>query len=71
MAEATPLERWGTPADVPEGWAVFGADDTVRKLVMAKPGAHWTEFKRGLHFPAMEAPAEVVSDLRAFFGPLS
>ena len=61
---------WGTPPAVPQGFAVFGADQTVRKLVPAPPGAHWTEFSHGKHFPAMEAPADLVADLRAFFGPL-
>ncbi|MDF5757345.1 epoxide hydrolase family protein [Spongiactinospora sp. TRM90649] len=61
---------WGAPSAVPQGFAVFGADDTVRKLVPAPAGAHWTEFRRGKHFPAMEAPAELAADLRAFFGPL-
>ncbi len=61
---------WGAPPAVPQGFAVFGADETVRKLVPAPPGAHWTEFARGRHFPAMEAPAELAEDLRAFFGPL-
>ena len=61
---------WGTPPAVPQGFAVFGADDTVRKLVPAPPGAHWTEFDHGRHFPAMEAPADLASDLAAFFGPL-
>jgi epoxide hydrolase len=61
---------WGTPPAVPQGFAVFGADETVRKLVPAPPGAHWTEFTRGKHFPAMEAPADLAADLRAFFGPL-
>jgi epoxide hydrolase len=61
---------WGTPPAVPQGFAVFGADETVRTLVPAPPGAHWTEFARGRHFPAMEAPAELAADLRAFFGPL-
>jgi epoxide hydrolase len=60
---------WGAPA-VPRGFAVFGADQTVRKLVPAPPGAHWTEFPRGQHFPAMESPAELAADLRSFFGPL-
>ena len=36
----------------------------------APADAHWTEFERGLHFPAMEAPADLAADLRAFFGPL-
>ncbi|HEU5472586.1 MAG TPA: epoxide hydrolase [Actinophytocola sp.] len=61
---------WGAPSDLPQGFAVFGADETVRRLVPAPPEAHWTEFERGLHFPAMEAPAELVGDLRAFFGSL-
>jgi pimeloyl-ACP methyl ester carboxylesterase len=60
---------WGMPT-VPQGVAVFGADETVRKLVPLPADAHWTEFERGQHFPAMEAPAELVGDLRAFFGSL-
>lgn len=62
---------WGGPPAVPQGFAVFGADETVRKLVPAPAGAHWTEFPRGRHFPAMEAPAELAADLRAFFASLS
>jgi epoxide hydrolase len=61
---------WGAPPAVPQGFAVFGADETVRKLVPAPAGAHWTEFPRGQHFPAMEAPAQLAADLQAFFGPL-
>ena len=61
---------WGAPPAVPQGFAVFGADETVRKLVPAPPDAHWTEFDRGGHFPAMEAPALLAADLQAFFGPL-
>jgi len=61
---------WGTPPAVPQGFAVFGADQTVRKLVPAPDGAHWTEFDRGKHFPAMEAPAQLAADLQAFFEPL-
>jgi pimeloyl-ACP methyl ester carboxylesterase len=62
---------WGSAPTVPQGFAVFGADETVRRLVPAPAGAHWTEFERGKHFPAMEAPAELATDLRDFFGPLS
>jgi pimeloyl-ACP methyl ester carboxylesterase len=61
---------WGAPPAVPQGFAVFGADETVRKLVPAPGGAHWTEFQHGRHFPAMEAPAQLAADLQAFFGPL-
>jgi len=62
---------WGAPPAVPQGFAVFGADDTVRRLVPAPAGAHWTEYERGKHFPAMEAPEQLAADLQAFFEPLS
>ena len=52
-------------------FAVFGADDTVRKLVQAPNGARWTEFPRGGRFPAMEVPGELAADLQGFFGPLA
>ncbi|MFI1917716.1 epoxide hydrolase family protein [Nocardia sp. NPDC020380] len=61
---------WGAPAAVPQGFAVFGADETVRRVVPAPADAHWTEFARGRHFPAMEDPVNLAGDLRAFFGPL-
>jgi hypothetical protein len=64
-------QEWGAPPAVPRGFAVFGADETVRRLVPAPPDAHWTEFAHGLHFPAMEAPTDLAADLQAFFGPLS
>ena len=62
---------WGAPATAPQGFAVFGADETVRKLVPAPEGTHWSEFPHGQHFPAMEAPEQLTADLRTFFGPLS
>jgi len=61
---------WGAPSAVPHGYAVFGADATVHKLVPAEPDAHWSEFERGNHFPAMECPDVLAADLRTFFGPL-
>jgi len=61
---------WGMPPAVPQGFAVFGADPTVRKLVPAPPGAYWSEFERGKHFPAMEAPTQLATDLQAFFRQL-
>ncbi|WP_280266378.1 epoxide hydrolase family protein [Nocardia wallacei] len=61
---------WGAPPSVPQGFAVFGADETVRRVVPAPADAHWTEFDHALHFPAMEAPADLARDLREFFGPL-
>jgi hypothetical protein len=29
--------------------------------------AHWSEFERGGHFPAMEAPDLLIGDVRMFF----
>ncbi|WP_282786435.1 epoxide hydrolase, partial [Nocardia sp. CC201C] len=34
---------WGGPAAVPQGFAAFGSDDTVRRLVAAPADAHWTD----------------------------
>ena len=62
---------WGAAPAVPQGFAVFGADETVRRVLPAPPDAHWTEFERGLHFPAMEAPTDLAADLQAFFEPLA
>jgi pimeloyl-ACP methyl ester carboxylesterase len=48
--------------------AVFNSDPILRRLL--DPGheiAHWSEFERGGHFPAMEAPDLLVEDIRAFF----
>ncbi|QMW68068.1 epoxide hydrolase [Mumia sp. ZJ1417] len=64
-------EGWEAPAGPPTGYAVFAADTTVRAL--ADPGgqmAHWSNFERGGHFPAMEVPELWVSDVREFFRPL-
>ncbi|QLY29360.1 epoxide hydrolase [Nocardia huaxiensis] len=61
---------WGNPTTAPQGFAIFGADETVRRVLPAPADAHWSEFERGLHFPAMEAPADLARDLQKFFGPL-
>jgi epoxide hydrolase len=71
LYEQAHASDWGAPPTVPQGFAVFGADETVRRLVPAPADAHWTEFPRGLHFPAMEAPADLAADLATFFGTLS
>jgi len=62
---------WGGAVTVPQGFAVFGADATVRRLVPAPPGTHWTEFGHGGHFPALEAAEDLAADLRTFFGPVA
>ena len=56
------------PDGPPRGVAVFAADTAIRSLMdpMARI-EHWSEFDRGGHFPAMEAPDLLSEDLRRFF----
>ena len=47
---------------------MFGVDSIARRLLDPKHKIdHWSEFARGGHFPAMEAPELLAGDLRAFF----
>ena len=55
-------------AAAPTGVAVFASDTTIRSIF--DPGnriAHWSQFDRGGHFPAMEVPDLLVGDIQAFF----
>ena len=62
-----PKER-GT---VPTGVAVFPTDFSVRALAeQAQNIVHWSQFDRGGHFAAMEAPDLLIADVRAFFRSL-
>jgi epoxide hydrolase len=70
LSEQAHSSDWGAPPAVPQGFAVFGADATVRKLLDPPAGTYWTEYERGRHFPAMEAPEVLAADLRAFFSGL-
>jgi len=59
-----PLER----NDVPTGVAVFPTDPTIRRIAERQHNVvHWSEFTRGGHFAAMEAPDLLVDDIRTFF----
>ncbi|MEV6521387.1 epoxide hydrolase family protein [Longispora sp. NPDC051575] len=60
------------PATVPTGVAVFAtADYAIRRFAeKAHNITHWSEFYRGGHFPALEAPDLLVGDIRAFFASL-
>jgi pimeloyl-ACP methyl ester carboxylesterase len=50
---------------------VFGADSIIRRLLDPEHKIkHWSEFERGGHFPAMEAPNLLVGDVRKFFRAL-
>ncbi|MBB5916415.1 pimeloyl-ACP methyl ester carboxylesterase [Nocardia transvalensis] len=63
--------QWGAePArsGVPTGIAVFPGNRTIRGIAEKQHTvAHWSEFDRGGHFAAMEAPDLLVKDLREFF----
>jgi pimeloyl-ACP methyl ester carboxylesterase len=60
--------NWPTPSQVPTGVAVFAEDFPIRRY--AERGntiTHWSEFDRGGHFAAMEAPDLLCQDIRDFF----
>ncbi|GAA4514260.1 epoxide hydrolase family protein [Nonomuraea ferruginea] len=63
---------WGRgqePSALPHGVAVFPGDPGVRRVAEREHKiVHWSEFDRGGHFAAMEAPGLLVGDVRAFFG---
>lgn len=60
-----------TPAATPTGVAVFAQDITIRRYAeYANNIVHWSEFERGGHFAAMEAPDLLVGDVRTFFRDL-
>lgn len=58
-----------SPGTVPTGVALsLSQDVAIRRLAERDHNiVHWTEFERGGHFAALEAPAFLVSDIRAFF----
>jgi epoxide hydrolase len=66
--------RWGQRSErspVPTGVAVFPGDIAIRRLAQSEHTiVHWSEFDRGGHFAAMEAPDLLTDDIRTFFRPL-
>jgi epoxide hydrolase len=68
MYEAAHSTDWGGPPQAPQGWAVFGRHDIFRRLVDPDHKiTHWSEFDRGRHFAAVEAPELLTGDIKAFF----
>jgi len=62
-----PKER----STVPTGVAVFPTDVSIRRFAeKTETITHWSEFERGGHFAAMEAPDLLVGDIRKFFAGL-
>jgi epoxide hydrolase len=63
---------WGQTHNRPQGFVSFGREPLVRRVLDPdKKIAYWNEHERGGHFPAMEAPEELVGDIRTFFHQLS
>jgi epoxide hydrolase len=63
--------NWPTPSAVPTGVAVFAEDVSIRRYAEQNNNiVRWSEFDRGGHFAAMEAPDLLVGDMRAFFREL-
>jgi pimeloyl-ACP methyl ester carboxylesterase len=53
---------------VPLGVAVFTTDVSVRRFAEKTENVvHWSEYDRGGHFAAVEAPDLLVDDVRTFF----
>lgn len=67
-------DSWGMPlrnSGVPTAAAVFAGDNSIRVLAQQQHNiVRWTEYDRGGHFAAMEAPDLLTSDVRAFFRSL-
>ena len=61
-------DGWPTPSTTPTGVAVFAEDISIRRYGdQLNTITRWTEFDRGGHFAALEAPDLFVDDVRAFF----
>lgn len=67
-------DQWGAAlpsSGVPTACAVFPGDSTIRGIAERQNNlVRWTEFDRGGHFAALEAPDLLVADLREFFADL-
>ena len=56
------------PSRTPTGVAVFAEDVAIRRYgERGNNIVHWSDFERGGHFAAMEAPDLLIGDVREFF----
>jgi pimeloyl-ACP methyl ester carboxylesterase len=61
---------WPQPSGVPTGVALFAEDISIRRYAEQSNNiVRWSEFDRGGHFAALEAPDLLVGDVREFFRP--
>jgi pimeloyl-ACP methyl ester carboxylesterase len=79
-AAHTYYERFNDPAmwmprersTVPTAVAVFTTDQSIRPFASRVNNVvRWSEFDRGGHFAALEAPGLLTTDVREFFGTLT
>jgi pimeloyl-ACP methyl ester carboxylesterase len=70
--EGMHVQSWDpTPPTTPTGVAAFAEDVAIRRYgEQANNIVHWSDFDRGGHFAAMEAPDLLVGDMQAFFRKL-
>ncbi len=69
--EVQHADEWPEPSGVPTGVAVSAEDIAIRRYAeQSNEIVHWSEFDRGGHFAAMEAPDLLINDVRAFFRSL-
>lgn len=60
-----------TPSGVPTGVTAFGNDVAIRRFAERSNAiAYWRDVADGGHFAAMETPALLVDEVRAFFRSL-
>lgn len=65
-AHAAP--NWGAVPTTPAGSAIFNSESFIRMVLDPEhKSIHWSEFKEGGHFPALEVPELLSADLRKFF----
>lgn len=65
-AHAAP--NWGAVPTTPAGSAIFNSESFIRMVLdPERKSIHWSEFKEGGHFPGLEVPELLSSDLRRFF----
>jgi pimeloyl-ACP methyl ester carboxylesterase len=60
-------QNWGDASTVPTGFANFGDPMTRRLIDPQQFIPHWSDFDKGYHFAAMEAPDLLTGDIQAFF----
>lgn len=71
--DAHAQDKTAEPTTVPLGVAVFANDfQSIRRFAERDHQriVHWSEFERGSHWSAQDAPELLLNDLRIFFAPL-